>query len=450
MNLLSAILVAGAAGRPSCSLRRLDVPLPVAVAAALGLALTPITWAISAAADAHALHLLLLALLVLALVRWERLVEREATRRPGGRAPSRPGLVLAAGVFGVALGNHALTLLLVPAIGAVRARGRPRRRSAGAGLVARLRSARPPASPRCSTSSSRSARASSARRSSTATPTRGRASGRSSSPASSRATSRRRWRASRTRSRRSRGSRSPSSGLLAVLVPARVRGHRDRRFPRYALLSGVATGVTCLFAASYLNADIDRYYLGPALFAWSWLAIAAGILVGARRPTLVAGDADAGRAVAAPTTTRSPRPPPAGSPPSTTSPGRRARLLSHRRSRSSHAGRAVDRSDDTVMARLARRRDDRHRPRRRRRLVLDVLDDALVRDPRRGPPRPTCWIVDDSDIVVDDLGSVEDVIDANLGRRPVLVIRATPADLGGIGRTLSARARRSPRAACTA
>ena len=67
-------------------LRRLDVPLPVAVAGAVGLALTPIVWGISTAADAHALHLLLVALIVLALVRWDRLVaERDAAPGRSGR-----------------------------------------------------------------------------------------------------------------------------------------------------------------------------------------------------------------------------------------------------------------------------------------------------------------------------------------------------------------------------
>ena len=44
-----------------------------------------------------------------------------------------------------------------------------------------------------------------------------------------------------------------------------------------------------------MNASIGRYYLGPALFAWSWLAIAAGtileaVLARARRPSTPAGD----------------------------------------------------------------------------------------------------------------------------------------------------------------
>ena len=36
------------------------------------------------------------------------------------------------------------------------------------------------------------------------------------------------------------------------------------RRPRYALLTGIAAVITCFFAASYVNADIGRYYLVPA------------------------------------------------------------------------------------------------------------------------------------------------------------------------------------------
>jgi hypothetical protein len=51
------------------------------------------------------------------------------------------------------------------------------------------------------------------------------------------------------------------------------------RRPRYALLTGSAVAITCFFSASYINADISRYYLGPALIAWTWLAILAGVVV---------------------------------------------------------------------------------------------------------------------------------------------------------------------------
>ena len=51
-------------------------------------------------------------------------------------------------------------------------------------------------------------------------------------------------------------------GPLALLaVPAFVI--TAIRHPRYALYSGVAALVTCVFAGTYENARIDRYYLGP-------------------------------------------------------------------------------------------------------------------------------------------------------------------------------------------
>ena len=37
--------------------------------------------------------------------------------------------------------------------------------------------------------------------------------------------------------------------------------------------------ITCFFAASYVNADINRYYLGPVLMAWTWLAILAAVAI---------------------------------------------------------------------------------------------------------------------------------------------------------------------------
>ena len=64
-------------------------------------------------------------------------------------------------------------------------------------------------------------------------------------------------------------------GILAPLIPVAFVVTAIRR-PRYALLTGTAAAITCFFAASYVNADISRYYLGPALMAWTWLAILGG------------------------------------------------------------------------------------------------------------------------------------------------------------------------------
>ena len=41
----------------------------------------------------------------------------------------------------------------------------------------------------------------------------------------------------------------------------------------------VALVATVLFNQSYSNADIERYYLGPALFAWTWLAVLAATVM---------------------------------------------------------------------------------------------------------------------------------------------------------------------------
>ena len=69
-------------------------------------------------------------------------------------------------------------------------------------------------------------------------------------------------------------------GPLVALIPASLVLTAVRR-PRYALLTGTWLVVTCWFAVSYTNADIERYYLGPILIAISWLAVAAGVVIDA-------------------------------------------------------------------------------------------------------------------------------------------------------------------------
>jgi hypothetical protein len=107
-NLLSAILAATGSGLAAAIVTFLTRRAVVGIAAGVALAVSPAAWGVGARADAHALHLALVALLLLLLVAW---TERERT---GRRAD---GLLLAAAVvFGVSLGNHALTLLLAPGI----------------------------------------------------------------------------------------------------------------------------------------------------------------------------------------------------------------------------------------------------------------------------------------------------------------------------------------------
>jgi hypothetical protein len=424
VNLLSALLVAGAVGTMVPLLRRFEVPLPVAAAGAAGLALTPITWAIASAADAHALHLALVAVLTVALVRWGGLVD-ERRGRPGDDAAAARadrGLVMAAVVFGVAVANHGLTLLLVPAVGLYALAvdpgvlRRPRLVAAAVGacaVVAALLYLELP------------------------------------------------LRAGPFRAPLVYGHPDTWGGFWEIVLARQFQGDvgaalRDLpsmvanlatfaagqlgalavlvvpgfivtavRFPRYALLSGVATGVTCVFAASYLNADIGRYYLGPALFAWTWMAIAAGTIV-----SVVLGRARAGASDPSAADAALARPAAPGHPAARTSVALAlsAALLVPTSLGLAARWHAVDRSGDTAPA--------------------VWLEDAMARmDPDAvvvswwsysttlwygtlvEGRRPDLLIVDDSDLVYDHLGSAEDVIDHYLGQRPVLVIRSSASDI---------------------
>jgi len=203
-------------------------------------------------------------------------------------------------------------------------------------------------------------------------------------------------------------------GRLALLVPVGFLATAARR-PRYALLSGLALVVTVVFSAFYINAEIGRYYLGPVLIAWTWLAILGRALIdgllgltqdddhAVRRlgPSLVRGAATAivALAIVAPTALAIP-----------------GRLV------------AADRSADPGS-----------RPWLDATLVAfepgavvvswwsysTALWYAQVIDGLR----PDIWIVDDRTRLDHDLGEVIDVIDANFGTRPVYLIRADRGEI---------------------
>ena len=125
MNLLSAVLVAVAAGVTVVLVRRLTGGAGSGLAAGLSWPSTPIVWQIATHADAHALHLALVAILLGLLVAGSA----GGRRRTGDGLDRRGGplaCVAAAVVFGVALANHTLTLLLIPGHRPVRARRRAR------------------------------------------------------------------------------------------------------------------------------------------------------------------------------------------------------------------------------------------------------------------------------------------------------------------------------------
>ena len=408
MNLLSALLAAGAIAGMVPLLRRLGVPLAIAVAGALGLAFTPIVWRVANAADVHALHLFLVVAITWALLRWEGSVRARHAHPDDARLASRAdhALILAAVLFGVSLANHALTLLLAPAVGAYvlavdrSVFRRPKLVLAAAGaclgtaallyLQLPLRAGPFPAPLVYGNPDTWSGF----------------------------------W--SVVLARQFQGSFISSLadvigvvqafarltvdqlGVLTILVLPAFAVTAVRR-PAYAVLSGMATLLTCVFASLYMNADIGRYYLGPAVFAWTWLAILAGAVVDgiASRLRTAPGrinvlHAAAGLALA-------------------------GLLVLPTLAAFTERHSAVDRSQDTEMAHWL---DDA--------MTFFDPDAVVVSWWSYSTPlwygtlvegrRPDLRIVDDSTRETEDLGSVDDVIDANLGTRPVLVIRL-PQDL---------------------
>jgi hypothetical protein len=108
-NLLSTLLMAGAAGLVAVRVVQATRRWPLGVLAGLLLAVTPVAWRLSTRADAHALHVVLAALILVLLATWQQRHERDA-------AGAGRWLLAVAVVFGLALGNHALTVLLAPGI----------------------------------------------------------------------------------------------------------------------------------------------------------------------------------------------------------------------------------------------------------------------------------------------------------------------------------------------
>jgi hypothetical protein len=75
---------------------------------------TPVFWRLSTYADPHMFHLALVAAIFLALVVWER---RRTSEDPEQNRRADRWLVAAACLYGVALANHSLTMMLAPGIG---------------------------------------------------------------------------------------------------------------------------------------------------------------------------------------------------------------------------------------------------------------------------------------------------------------------------------------------
>jgi hypothetical protein len=395
MNLFAGLSVAVAAVVTVDLVRVLTRSLPLGVLAGLALALTGIVWDIGTHAEAHALHLAFVAILLRLLVAWE------------GRRRDRT-LVIAAIVFGLAAGNHSLTLLLAPPIALFVLAVEPgiiRRPALIAGCIGvailtvtlvylelPLR-AGPLFTP--------------------GTLIYGRPDTWDGF-----------WYVALAEQFRGAvigpfddlpgkvgalvGRTVDAYGPLAALLPLAFGATAFRR-PSYALLTGSAVAITCFFAASYENAMIERYYVGPALMGWTWVAILAERLVvlagitaeDRRRPHPVIATALAALLMV-PTLVALP-----------------SRFYVVDRSAQDGARRWVDQAfaamqpDAVVVSWWS---------------YSTPLWYAQLVEGRR----PDVDIIDDRTRLDRNLGDIYDVIDANLPTRPVYVIRIDPMEIAGL------------------
>ena len=406
MNLLAAICLGAAAGTTVILARTLTRSTALGVLAGLGLGLAPATWAIGTHAETHALHLLIAAALLCLLVGWE---DRARDPAPERRARSDRWLVAAAFVFGLAMGNHSLTLLLAPPVAlfvfAVDPRILRRRRlvaTCAAVLAVTIvvlylelpLRAGPFRAPlvygRPETWDGFWYVVLAEQFQGSISDPFGNIGGKVLALIT-----------------RATGQFGP----LTVLIPIAFLATAVRR-PRYALLTGTTAVITWFFAASYLNADIGRYYLVPWLMAWTWLAI-LGAFIAAVVANLLAGSPDL---LATPPTPRS---------------RQIATVVA--------IGFSVVLLAPTVIAAPARYRTvnesaDRSAGHWVDRAMQLMAPDALIVSwwshstplwyaQRVEGRRPDLTIVDDRTILDQGLGDIYTVIDANLGVRPVYVIR---------------------------
>lgn len=427
MNLFAALCTALAAGGVVMVSRRLGIPLLIGVAAAIGFALTPIVWHISNAIDAHALHILLVVSLTLALLRWQSLVDGRK-ERPDDAAYRRKGdkaIVLAAAIYGVAAANHGLALILAPSIIlfvlAVEPRVllRPKLIVVAAGtavLVAALLYLELPLRAGIFRAPLVYAHPNT-------------------------------WQGfwDIVLARQFHGDvqglfsnlgtkldallklGTAQFGPLLALVPAGLFVAAVKR-PKYALFSGTAVLVTVMFAGSYSNADISRYYLGPVFFVWTWIAICAGAFV----------DAILYRA--------EPADDPDAAPATVAVPGRRQVTLSA-------ALAAIFAVAMLVPSALAINSRWMSADQSGNTDAVAWLDQAfgsmdqgavVISWWSYSTPmwygefvqgrRPDLLIVDDSNAVWDQLGSLDAIIDSYLGTRPVYVIRQSDSDIQNLGK----------------
>ena len=272
MNLLQAILAAAAIAGATAIVQVLTGRRMIALAVGLLLAWTQLFWRLSTHADPHMFHIALTAFLFVALIVWD---QRRHSKDPGTLAHADRWLVAAAAIYGVAVANHSLALLLPPAIGLFvlaadwrvifRWRTIVACLAVLAGTIAVLFAELP------------------IRAAMHAPLVYGH-------PDT--------WSGFQyvVLAEQFRGSLQDPFGDLPTkaasvmnlitgwlgplgLLAAVGFGTSIYRRPRYILLSGLSLLVTCVFAASYANADIERYYLLPLMIAFTWVGLGVADIV---------------------------------------------------------------------------------------------------------------------------------------------------------------------------
>ncbi len=272
MNLLQAILAAVAVAGTVGVIQVLTGRRLIALATGLMLTCSQLFWRLSTHADPHMFHVALVAILFVVLLAWDRQVHSED---PDAVRRADRWLVVAACIYGVAVANHSLALLLPPAIGLFvlvadwRIVFRPRTIAACAAVLAGTTAVLFSELP--------------IRAAMDAPLVYGH-------PDT--------WSGFQyvVLAEQFRGSLSdpfgdlPTKagqvldlftgwlGPLAMLAAVGFGTSLVRR-PRYVILSGLSAVVTCGFAASYANADIQRYYLLPLLVVFTWIGLGAADLV---------------------------------------------------------------------------------------------------------------------------------------------------------------------------
>jgi len=272
MNLLQAVLAALAVAGTVALVQLLTGRRLIALAVGLVLACTQLFWRLSTHADPHMFHVALVAILFAVLVVWD---QRRRSANPDTVKRADRWLVAAAVIFGVAVANHSLALLLPPAIGLYVLACDPRIIFRWRTIVACLAALAFTITVLFLELPIRAAMhaplvyghpdtLSGFQYVVLAEQFRGSL----SDPLGDLG----------TKMGHVMDLMTGWIGPLAVLAAVGLGTSLIRR-PRYVLLSGLSLAASCVFAASYANADIERYYLVPLLVVLTWAALGAADVI---------------------------------------------------------------------------------------------------------------------------------------------------------------------------